>query len=1536
MDMRDIVAFVFKGLENNRLSKQDAHRLLQAVQQASPEPTDPPADDERQWLGGADGSAPSGRSEGQLLLAHPAWSREPLTEPAQGLVDRAHVIVLGPSQSDLGGPLDSQLPAARCVVLDAFPSAAVGYTEAAAQLLAYLQALLAEQRSTALIQLVIGSDEYEYAGLSGLLASAVEEVPALATQLLELEGGSAQQRTQWVIDEASSNASRVRRRDNQRDVSGYTVGAEPTHEATALPWRDGGVYLISGGAGGLGYRVAESITASTRHPIIVLTGRRSLDDHKRQAVRALQQRGATVEYVAVDVSDAAAVASLVDDLRQRHGDITGIIHAAGMVADERVAHKTEAQLRSVLAPKVAGVEALDQATADQALDLFVFFSSLAGVYGNAGQADYAAANGYLDAFAERRAAQVEAGVRSGRTVSIAWPLWLDGGMDVDKAVREQMWHRAGLVPLTPEEGLVALAWTLTQSAQPHMVVLKGDEGVIRGQLLGGPHAARGDDEVGVLGQGWRPGLKGLSLQQCVLLDLKEQAAGELMLAQERLTADENLSSFGFDSIALTRFANRLYEHFGIEITPGLFFSYPTLASLADYMLAQHAARLESFYARVSEQPSEAPVRSAPDSQRGAPPSAESSVESQPANTPEPLAIIGLSGRFPGASTVDALWSLLRDEVEAVETVDGSRFDVAAYYGDPEDDTGVTNGKWLGHMRGVAEFDPLFFRIAPAEAERMDPRQRLLLQASWSSLEDAGYGPYQLRGHSMGVFAGVEQGDYQELLGSDVDITGNHDGVLAARLAYILDFDGPALAINTSCSSGLVALHQACHSIRSGECDTALVGSAHLILTPSPLVGMGQAGMLSPSGRCRSFDTQADGMVPGEAVVSLVVKRLTQAQTDGDPIHGVIRGSGVNYDGHTNGLTAPSGAAQSRLLRHVYQQANIEPSAIEHIVTHGTGTPLGDPIEVNALAEVFNEDTAVRGQQTALTSTKTNLGHTQAASGLVSLVALLEGMRNEAIPASLHCEHESDYIDWSSSPFYVNKTLTPWPARASARLGAVSAFGFSGTNAHAVLASYEQPAPSAGPAPFYLLVLSAHSENALRQRVSDLAATLELGDWPAHWLAAMSYTLLMGRWHFAHRAAFVVADRDDAIRVLRAHERGQNQAHGYSGRVPREFEAHQALVRYAHQLLVETADAVDAATRRDNLIALADLYCQGYELDWERLFGDQPPRRIRLPTYPFSGERYWPDQVKPSAAPRSTQVGMPAHPLVHENTSNIVDTRFTTTLSGDEFFVADHQVGGSQVMPAAAYLEMARAAIQASLERDPLLTGGVRLADVLFAQTLVIDDSSTAVHVAVEARADGGIGFEVYTGAGDASVVHAEGRAYVEEPRQPEATGDVARLITSCTDRFTGEGCYEAFAAKGMHYGPTHRVVEELAVGDGLVVASLARQRTADRGDYVLDPAMLDGALQAPIGLSLGVDSDSGVAHLPFAVESVVAYTALPDRGWAIVRDAGVSGGVRKLDVDVVDNNERFCAELIGFTARVGTPDHSDDGARGSRVEENQA
>lgn len=1032
---------------------------------------------------------------------------------------------------------------------------------------------------------------------------------------------------------------------------------EATSDA-ASPLRQRGTYLITGGLGGLGFQVAKHL-AERYAARLILTGRSSLDTRKAAQLQVLEAFGAEAVYVPAHVADREQMATAIERGSQRFGTIDGIVHAAGIESSASLLGRDSGDIEAVLSPKMAGTLTLSELCKDRALDFICYFSSTSAVLGDFGACDYAVGNRFELACAK----YVEK-----RAVAICWPEWADGTMRLRNEAAAQLYRKAtGQLALPTSEGLGILEQLLASHASngsSHTIVMFGGAVSVQRMLgLSTPAVDPPADRDLQFAKPHRADLRGLSQLESVTWELTELVSEQLNIPHERLDRDENLADFGFDSISLAEFAKRLSAHFAADILPSVFFSHATLAELAQYLVAEHASALQR---RCSEPEVETTQRSPSLSTISVPPQCprpSSSTPRSPLSDPqpptttrnysdEPIAIVGMSGRFPGARTVEALWQTLVDGREAVQEIPIERFDWRPYYQEPNEEdapsalpAAKTHSKWLGAIPGVEEFDPLFFEIAPKEAELMDPRQRLLLQESFNALENAGFGAQQLLQRKIGMFVGAEQGDYQTILterGASADITANHDAILAARLSYFLNLHGPAMVINSACSSGLVAAHQACHSLRAGECDAAIAAAVHFILTPQSLVRMSQAGILSPDGRCYAFDRRANGTVPGEAVVALVLKRLSQAQIDGDLIHAVILGSGVNHDGKSNGITAPNGAAQTELVQEIYARAGVDPKNIRYVVTHGTGTRLGDPVEINALKDAFSYGLDTE-PACAITSIKSNLGHTLAASGLVSLVSMVQALRHGVIPASLHCEQVSDYIDWKQSPFYVNTQSRAWPVQpGKPRLGAVSAFGISGTNAHAVVANYESPRlPNADfDAPYYLIALSAKTEAALQRRLQEVAVWLKCAQEGGEPLAmtAFSYTALNHRQHFNQRCAFIVENREQSISLLEKAAQHERLPALFRGSVTRELSEQPAFKRYASDLIARLPNQVsEPQLYRESLAALGELYCRGYNLNWQAMYGETKPGRVALPGYPFERDRHW---VESPAIPPSPHLEDP--------------------------------------------------------------------------------------------------------------------------------------------------------------------------------------------------------------------------------------------------------------------------------------------------------
>ncbi|WP_432804134.1 SDR family NAD(P)-dependent oxidoreductase [Azospirillum argentinense] len=993
--------------------------------------------------------------------------------------------------------------------------------------------------------------------------------------------------------------------------------------------RQRGTYLITGGCGGLGLIFAEHL-AGRYGANLLLTGRAPLDGGRRAALRTLQELGGQALYLQADATDAAAMADAVRQARARWGRIDGVLHVAGISGAAPLLQADPAGFTRVLGPKVAGTLALHGLFGDDPPDFIAHVSSSSAVLGDFGSCDYALANRFQTAFA--------AGQSAGecRTFAVNWPFWQDGGGRIGDDDQTRFYLRStGQRPLRSAEALALFERALA-SGKPQILLLAGDParlGTLAAAAVAAPEPATATARPAAVPAAAPARRDGDALDQSVLRDVKAQICDLLKARPQDVGNHKNLADFGFDSISLMEFARVLNRLYGLELSPSVFFSHATPQRLAAHLIRDHRAAMEAFYADAD---ADADTDREPE-----PPPIPATVTAQtdgPEPAPEPIAIIGMSGRFPKARNVDELWSILDQGIDAVEEIPPDRFDWRRFYAGRNAGPGASNSKWCGCVPGIAEFDSLFFEISPLEAERMDPRQRHLLQESWLALEDAGYGPAQIGRQRIGMFVGVEEGcDYQRRL-TQVSLTASHTGILAARLAYFLNLKGPVLAVNTACSSALVAAHLACRNLLDGECDTAIAAGVNLLVSPEAYVGMTQAGMLSPDGKCRAFDHRANGLVPGEAVAVVVLKRLSRALADGDPIHAVIRGSGVNYDGRTNGITAPSGEAQTELVRDVVRRSSVAIDDIDCIVAHGTATQLGDPVEVNALNDAFRGATDRRAF-CALTSTKSNLGHTFAASGLVSLIGLVQAIRNRVIPPTLHCEKENAFGAWRDSPFFVNKARRPWEKPAGReRVGAVSAFGMSGTNAHMLVAEHTFPAaaPPAAP-PFHVLTLSAKTKDALREQRERMAAHLRTtGDG----IDAIAYTLLQGRHHFEHRTAIVVADLREAAEAWSGTAPPAHRSDGFAPHdATGDGETRDTIARLVRQAVEQRGRP---AEYRETLAALARFHCEGHDVPWGDLYSPAP-RRVGLPGYPFARERHWIDEpaLTEPVPPKTTRAAEPA-------------------------------------------------------------------------------------------------------------------------------------------------------------------------------------------------------------------------------------------------------------------------------------------------------
>jgi acyl transferase domain-containing protein/NADPH:quinone reductase-like Zn-dependent oxidoreductase/acyl carrier protein len=973
--------------------------------------------------------------------------------------------------------------------------------------------------------------------LWGFGRAASLELPQVWGGLADLADGTADEWSRFINRITAPRDSTIR--EDQfalRDQTVYVprlVRRAEQPSGTPLELRDDATYLVTGGLGAIGLEIAGYLAAhGAKH--LVLTSRRAPSDAAQRRIDTLGEwHGCEFRVLAADVADAHDVARLLTTVQAELPPLAGIVHAAGEIGTTPLSNLDDAEVDRVFAGKVWGAWHLSEAAADLQLDFFISTSSIASVWGGFGQTAYSAANAFLDGLAWRQREQGIAGI------SVNFGPWSAGMADAESRARL---GQRGVRTLSPADALEGLADVVAASSAQGSV-----QGVVaridwarflplyqqagRRAFLAELEREVPDTAPVVTPSGKTQLIERLSnapVQQRkrLLTDYLRDAVAEVTRVDAaEIREDAGFFDLGMDSLMAVELRRRIEQGLGKEIPVTLVMDHPRLSDAADYLLGEVLGLSE---------PASPKSRPAP-------------AAAGTTRTDEPIAIVAVSCRFPGAPDPEAFWELLSGGVDAIGEVPEDRFDIDEFYDPDPEAAGKTYTRFGGFLDGIDGFDPEFFGISPREAVWIDPQQRMMLETVWEGLERAGYAPSTLRGSQTGIFVGVAANEYAHLLSAEPIekiephfITGNALNAIAGRVAFALGLEGPAVAIDTACSSALVAVHQACQALHSGDCDLALAGGVNVLLSPVTIVAASRARMLSPVGRCKTFDASADGYVRSEGCGILVLKRLSDAVRDGDRVCAVIPSSAVNQDGASSGLTVPNGGAQQRLIGTALARAGLAGGDVDYLEAHGTGTPLGDPIEVQAAAAAYG---ASRNADRPLLmgSVKTNIGHLESASGAAGLIKVVLSLQHELLPQSLHFDKPSPHIPWDSLPVRVVDKAIPWHADGRPRRAGVSSFGFTGTNAHVLIeeaparatSSVEDQADAAGSEsdaavtqdqdthkqPVSVLALSARSPEAL------VALAQRYGTWlsahPDVDLADVCFTAGAGRSHFEHRTALVV-------------------------------------------------------------------------------------------------------------------------------------------------------------------------------------------------------------------------------------------------------------------------------------------------------------------------------------------------------------------------------------------------------------------------------
>ncbi|MGA3089271.1 MAG: SDR family NAD(P)-dependent oxidoreductase, partial [Terriglobales bacterium] len=1263
-------------------------------------------------------------------------------------------------------------------------------------------------------------------------------------------------------------------------------------ELSPLPLRSNGTYLITGGLGGLGLIFSEYLAKNFQSKL-VLVGRSLPNSRQEEKLSRLRGYGAEILCLQADVSKLEDMEMVVREAKTRFAEINGVIHGAGVNRDSFILKKTKEEMDAVLAPKVYGAINLDLATSGENLDFFVLFSSIAGVMGNVGQSDYAYGNQFLNSFAESRESLRRAHKRSGRTLSIDWPLWEEGGMGISREDIILLEKQTGICPLPTQDGIRYWEDYLRSEAAQGVAVY-GIPSKITAYIAQKPERAHRN--VSAPADGIDPAILFARTEAY----LKALIGEEIRLTPDRIGRSDRLESFGIDSVMINRLNATLERDLG-ALPKTLLYEHETIGELAKFLLQEAREALIALFAIVgSADESVIPLEAIEEE--------ATQAEVSPAegnDHREPIAIIGIHGYYPHSRNLDEYWENLKQGRDLIDLVPPNRWDYEdLYHPDPAAASdGKIYCKWGGFLEDHDKFDPLFFGISQDEARIIDPQERLFLESVWAAIEDAGYTRDSLkksfpkaRSADVGVFVGVTTNSYN-LLATEERSRGNMvcpsalPWSIANRVSYFFDFNGPSMPVDTACSSSLVAVHLACESLKNRECQVAIAGGVNLYLHPSKYQSLCQRRMLSLDGKCHSYGAGDDGFVPGEGVGTLVLKRLSKAIDHHDRIYAVIPASAFDHSGRSNGYSAPNPNSQASLISHTLKKAHIHPETIGYVEGHGTGTQLGDSIEIAALSQAFEKQTAKK-QFCPIGSVKANIGHSESAAGIAGLAKVILQIEHRQLAPSIHSEEVNPNIEFKESPFYVQHGLSEWKmSPAHPRRALINSFGAGGVNACVVLEEYEKPGSpdncqESGP---YLFTLSAKNEERLREYVNRLLIRLKSDQGID--LASLCYTLQVGREGMQERLAVVVSEVNELIDRLTDWTKRAPSANIYRGSLgPRrrsKGSSKRALTASGEQSLIE----------------LASMWAAGEEADWESLYGRNKPRRIALPTYPFARERYW---VSDALIPEKRRLSNnQLHPLISHNSSTLKEVSFSSALSDTAFYAVDHRVNEESIFPGAGFLEMA--CIAGNIAGEQRVR---KIKDIVWVQPLSFRKGPQTLRTLLKPMGDD-VEYSIMSLDDENEVIlHSEGRLTFRnagaDPDETEEPIPIQALKAQCASPEDGAAYYDAFRKYGVHHGLSFRTIQEIYVNPCFALSKLkiGDHLKNDFGRFILHPSMIDGALQTAAGL-LG-RLESATPHLPFALDELDIVHPVRETCYAYAEfaesQAQNHAGVRKLNIRLLNES----------------------------------
>lgn len=928
---------------------------------------------------------------------------------------------------------------------------------------------------------------------------------------------------------------------------------------------EGGVYIICGG-GKLSEKIGRYLI-ETNPNIKIIVLKRHIENQIKSDFRV----------IACDLLDYNALKNILSSIRVQNR-IRGIIFTAGIVKDSLFINKDIENAYEVINTKIKAIENINMLTKDDMLDFFIILSSMAGILGNVGQSDYAYANAYLNYFSELRNKAVENGELYGRTVSFSFPLVDAGGMTVSQENAHFIEKETGL-KIVPFH-VFKKAFAMCDKLKNNIILCYGNRNVY--------HQIISQKELRQRG-------KRMYDKKDIHSKVLNIFLNETGMDHSQINIEDVFFSYGVESVNVMSITSELEDIFNTKLSPAFLYEHNTIKKVIDYF--------------TEKQNDEMSIHGEEYSIKSEKMFCENNIE----NTD--IAIIGISGRFGHAENMEALNKLLEKGKSAVEIIPSSRWNNQKYYSKNKALKGKYYNQYGSFIEDYKMFDAAFFNISPDEASEMDPQQRIFLEEAWKCVEDAGYAISNLSSTKVGVYVGAMWTMYQ-LYGYDSCKKGEFKyansslSSIANRVSYEFNFNGPSITLDTMCSSTLTALYLACRDILSNECEYSIVGGVNLSLHPYKYLDLCDKKFLSTDGLCRSFGEGGDGYVPGEGVGAILIKPLRQAIIDRDHIYAVIKGIAINHGGYTGGFTIPNTNAQADVMLAALEKANISAEEVTYIETHGTGTALGDPIEIAGLEKVYGN----RKSRCKIGSIKSNLGHLEAAAGIASIAKVLLQFKNKRLYPSINAKILNKSIDWEASSLELQQDLQEWVSKGP-RVSAISSFGAGGSNAHVILEEYQYDHNDIIHDKENIILISAKTKTSLKNWCIKFYNFLTLNTNDIVTLEQIAYSLQVGRESFSYKIAFICQEKQQLIKQIKEYIDT-----GYA-----EFSCEDSQNNdFINLLKIEEAQTfINYLVSQRKLKELILLWFADIKIDW-RLLYTEIPRRINLPTYCFERKSYWID------------------------------------------------------------------------------------------------------------------------------------------------------------------------------------------------------------------------------------------------------------------------------------------------------------------------